>query len=84
MIHQHKALEETVYFWFAANDTSGSGGDGATPLSDVRLAGATISDAPILSPTPALISHVNYPEGCYEVAVGACFAEFAVSFLAEP
>jgi len=70
-MHQHRTLEDTVYFWFASNDTSGSGDDGATPLCDVRLAGATITDAPILSPTPALISHVNYPAGCYEVAVAA-------------
>lgn len=73
-IHQHATLEDSVYFWFGSNDTSGSGNDGATPLCDVRLAGATISDAPILSPTPALISHANYPAGCYEVAVAATAA----------
>lgn len=70
-MHQHAILEDTVYFWFGSNDTSGSGDDGATPLCDVRLAGATISDAPILSPTPELISNAAYPAGCYEVAVAA-------------
>ena len=71
MSHQHGTLNDTVYFWFASNDTSGSGGDGATALADVRLAGATASDIPILSPTPALLTHANYPAGCYEVAVAA-------------
>lgn len=65
------AIEDTVFFWFAANDTGGTAGDGATPLADVRLAGATISDAPILSPTPALISHANFPAGLHEIAVAA-------------
>lgn len=68
---QYATLEATVYFWFAANNTSGSGGDGATPLADVRLAGAAADAAPVLSPTPVLLSHVNYPAGCYEVAVAA-------------
>lgn len=70
-IHQHAVLEATLYFWFGSNDTSGSGDDGASPACDVRLAGATISDAPILSPTPELISNAGYPDGCYEVAVAA-------------
>ena len=68
---QYATLETTVYFWFAANDTSGSGGDGATPLADVRLAGAAADAIPVLSPTPTLLSHANYPAGCYEVAVAA-------------
>lgn len=74
MIHQHATIEDTVYFWFAANDTSGSGGDGATPLADVRLAGALASAAPVLSPTPDLLSHANYPAGCHEIAVAATTA----------
>jgi hypothetical protein len=45
-MHQYAALEETVYFWFAANDTAGSGADGETPLYDVRLAGAAADAAP--------------------------------------
>jgi hypothetical protein len=64
-------LDDTVYFWFAANDTSGSGGDGATPAADVRLAGAAASAAPVYSPTPALLTHANYPAGCYELAIAA-------------
>ncbi len=70
-VHQHVNLEDNVYFWFGSNDTSGSGNDGATPLCDIREAGATITDAPIISPTPALISHVNFPAGCYEVEIAA-------------
>lgn len=71
MTHKHQALDDTIYFWFASNDTDGSGDDGASPAADVRLAGATASDAPILSPTPVLLSNAGYPDGCYEVAVAA-------------
>jgi hypothetical protein len=71
MIHQTATIEDTVYFWFAANDTSGSGADGATPLFDVREAGAAAGAAPLLSGTPTLLSHVNYPAGCHEIAVAA-------------
>ena len=68
---QYVALDDTVYFWFAANDTSGSGGDGATPATDIRLAGAAADAAPVYSPTPVLLSHVNYPAGAYEIAIVA-------------
>lgn len=71
MIHQYIKIEETLYFWFGSNDASGSGDDGVTPLADIRLAGAAASAAPVLSPTPSLLSHVNFPPGCYEVAVAA-------------
>lgn len=72
--HQTATLEDTVFFWFAANDTSGSGGDGATPLFDVREAGAAASAIPLLSGTPDLLSHANFPAGCYEVVVAATAA----------
>jgi hypothetical protein len=68
-MHQHINLGDTVYFWFAANDTSGSGGDGASAAVDVRKAGDSASAAPIFSPAPALLSHANYPAGCYEVPI---------------
>ena len=71
---QYAAIDDTVYFWFAANDTSGSGGDGASPASDVRLAGAASDAAPVYSPTPTLLSHVNYPAGAYEIAITASVA----------
>lgn len=74
MSHQYATLEDTVYFGFASNDTSGSGGDGATPLFDVREAGAAASAIPLLSGTPTLLTHVNFPPGCYEVAVAATAA----------
>ena len=66
---QYAALDDTVYFWFAANDTSGSGGNGATPAADVRLAGAAADAIPVYSPTPALLTHANYPAGAYEIAI---------------
>jgi len=71
---QFAALDDTVYLWFAANDTSGSGGDGATPAAHVRLAGAAADAAPVYSPTPALLSHASYPAGAYEIAIVASAA----------
>ena len=69
--HQTATIEDTIFFWFAANDTSGSGGDGATPLFDVREAGAAASAAPLLSGTPVLLTNAAYPAGCHEIAVAA-------------
>ena len=73
-MHQYATLEDTVYLWFGANDTSGSGNDGATAVYDVRLAGAAAGAAPVLSGSATLLSHTNYPAGCYEVAVAATAA----------
>lgn len=66
---QYGELGDTLYFHFAANDTSGSGGDGASAAADVRLCGAASDAAPVYSTTPALLSHANYPAGCYEVGI---------------
>ena len=71
---QYAAIDDIVYFWFAANTTSGSGGDGASPAADVRLAGAAADAAPVYSPTPSLLSHANYPAGAYEIAITASVA----------
>ena len=71
---QYAAIDDTIYFWFAANTTSGSGGDGASPAADVRLAGAAADAAPVYSPTPTLLSHANYPAGAYEIAITASVA----------
>ena len=68
---KYAQLEGTVYFWFGANDTSGSGGDGASPVFDVRLAGAAADAIPTYSDSATLLSHANYPAGCHEVAVPA-------------
>jgi hypothetical protein len=70
-MHQHRIIEDTIYFWFASNNTSGSGSDGATPVYDVRLAGAAAGAAPVLSGSGTLLTHANYPDGCHEVAVAA-------------
>jgi len=72
--HQHATIGDTVYFWFVSNDTSGSGDDGASPLYDVREAGAAADAIPLLSGTPTLLSHANYPAGAYEIAVAATAA----------
>ena len=77
---QYAALDDTVYFWFAANDTSGSGGDGASPAADVRLAGGAADAAPVYSPTPVLLTHANYPAGAYEISIAATAANgFAIN-----
>lgn len=70
-MHQHATLADTVYFWFAANDTAGSGADGETPIYDVRLAGAAANAAPVLSGSATLLTHANYPSGAHEVAITA-------------
>jgi hypothetical protein len=70
-MHQYCTLEDTIYFWFALNDTTGAGADGATPIYDVRLAGAAANAAPVMSGSATLLTHTNYPDGCHEVAVAA-------------
>ncbi|MCR4300720.1 MAG: hypothetical protein NUV51_03845 [Sulfuricaulis sp.] len=73
-MHQYATLEDTLYFGFAANLTSGAAGDGATPLFDVRLCGAAADAAPVLSGTPTLLTHANYSDGLHEVAIAATAA----------
>jgi len=73
-MHQYATLEDTVYFFFGANDTSGSGADGATPVYDVRLGGAAADAAPTLSGNATLLAHANYPAGAHEVAIAATAA----------
>lgn len=70
-MHQYATLEDTVYFGFAVNDTTGTGADGTSPTFDVRLAGAAAGAAPVLDGTPTLLSHANYGAGAYEIAVEA-------------
>lgn len=68
---EYGAIDDTFYFHFAANDTSGSGGDGASPACDVRLCGAAAAAAPVYSPTPVLLTDGGYPDGAHEVAIVA-------------
>ena len=73
---QYATLADTVYFHFGANDTAGSGADGATPLAYVRLAGAAANAAPVYPTSPAtlvptLLTHANYPPGAHEIAIAA-------------
>jgi len=71
---QYASIDDTVYFWFASNDTGGSGDDGAAPAADVRLAGAGAAVAPMYSPVPILLTAAGYPPGAYEVAITASVA----------
>ena len=65
-------LGETIFFHFATNNTAGSGDDGAeTAAFDVRLAGAANNGAPVYSESANLLSHANYPPGCYEIVIDA-------------
>lgn len=79
--YKYAEIADTVYFWFAANDTTGAAGDGASPLFDVRLAGAASDAAPTASGTPTLLSHANYGAGLHEIAIdttGYSAGEYAV------
>lgn len=71
---QYATLEDTVYLWFGANDTAGSGADGASAAYDVREGGAAASAAPTLSGNATLLTHADYPAGAYEVAIAATAA----------
>ena len=79
--YKYAEVADLVYFWFAANETTGTAGDGASPLFDVRLAGGAAGDAPTASGTPTLLTHANYSPGLYEIAVdttGYAAGEYAV------
>jgi len=67
--YKHAEIGDDVYFWFAANSTSGSGDDGASPLYDVRLAGAASDAAAKASGSPTLLSHGDYGAGLHEIAI---------------
>ena len=69
--HQHATLEDTVYVWFGSNKTDGDGDDGASPVFDVRLAGAAAGAAPVLSGSATLLSHGDYSAGAHEAAIAA-------------
>ncbi len=73
-MHKHRTLEDTVYFWFAANTTAGTAGDGSSPTFAVRKGGASSSAAPTLTGTPTLLSHASYSDGSHEIAVAATAA----------
>jgi len=60
-MHQHRIIEDTVYFGAGSNDTSGSGNDGVSAVFDVRLAGAAAGAAPVLSGSATLLTHANFP-----------------------
>lgn len=70
-MHQYATLAEAVYFLFGVNDTVGDGADGASSAFDVRECGAAASAAPLVSGSATLLTHANYPPGCYEIAIDA-------------
>jgi len=81
MQYKYAEIADIVYFWFAANTTAGAAGDGATPLYDVRLAGAAADAIPTASGTPTLLTHANYTDGLHEIAIdttGYAAGEYAV------
>lgn len=71
---QYETIENTVYHWFGSNNTAGSGADGSGAVWDVRLAGAAAGAAPVLSGSATLLTHANYTDGSYEIAVAATAA----------
>ena len=66
--HQNAAIEDTIFLFFGSNNTSGSGDDGASPVFDVRLAGAAAGAIPVHSGSATLLTHANYPPGAHEIA----------------
>jgi hypothetical protein len=72
-VSQYKEVDvgSIVYFWFAANDTTGAAGDGASPTFVVRLAGAAAGAAKVASGTPTLLTHADYSDGSYEIAINS-------------
>lgn len=80
---QYVTLEDTVYFYFAVNTTSGNGSDGDVAGTGtgsgeayfvVREGGAGQSASPTYTGWPILLTHASYPNGCYEVALPATAA----------
>jgi hypothetical protein len=69
MLIKYGELGDTFVFPFAVNDTSGSGVDGSGFTADVRLVGAATSAAPVYSVSADLVSHANFPPGCWEVTI---------------
>lgn len=68
---QYVKLEDTVFFFFGVNDTSGSGDNGASPLFSVREAGAAAGAAAMFTGTPTLLTGTNHTPGSYEIAIAA-------------
>ncbi len=64
-------MESTVYFFFGANNTDGSGDDGASATFSIREAGAAAGAAAVLTGTPTLLTHGDFTPGAYEIAVPA-------------
>lgn len=59
----------TIELPVAFNATTGAAYDATSLAADVRKEGDAQSDAPVASPTPLLLSHANYPNGCVYVPV---------------
>lgn len=64
---RHIKQGDTVYLYFAANDTSGSGGDGSSAQSFVRKGGDSAGAAAVISPSPTLLTDSSFTDGCYEI-----------------
>jgi hypothetical protein len=71
---KYPQIDDTIYFPFASNDTSGSGSDGASATFVVRECGAAAGAAPTYSGNATLLSHASFPAGCWEIAVAVTAA----------
>jgi hypothetical protein len=67
-------IDDVFAFPIGANDTSGSGDDGASPTAYIRKVGDAAGVAPIHEPTPILLTHANYPAGAYALEITASIA----------
>ena len=66
---KYAEIADIVYFWFAANTSSGAAGDGETPSYIVRKAGVAADAAKKSGGTPSLLTHADYPDGLHEIAI---------------
>lgn len=71
MSDQYLSLGEAVYFHVAVNTTTGSAADGASASASVRRCGASADAVPIYTVGASLLSHASYPDGLYEISIGA-------------
>ena len=73
-MYKYGNLNDTFYFQFPVNNSSGSGASGTLPSAKVRKSGDSASAAPTYLATPYPLTNASYWAGSYEVAIPATTA----------
>lgn len=68
-MHQHATLGVPVSLFFGTNDSDGNAVDADSVTYDVREGGSAPDAAPVLSGTPVLLQHANFPNGAYDITL---------------